>query len=240
MKNGKILWGILLILGAVLLLFSQTAMVKSLNLDVWSVVLSAFLIVIFVENLVRVRYFGIFFSLACLGIIHAEWLGITELVPWILLGAALLLSIGFSILFPRKKKDWNVVCNVGITEDDEVVFGEKIHQDFNEEVKQTVTFGSAVKYINSTNFKRAHFECNFGAMKVYFTGAEMQSTEATVFVENNFGGVELYVPKGWRVENRIENAFAGVNEKGVCNSDGQHTLFLMGENNFGGITILYL
>ncbi|MBE5853677.1 MAG: hypothetical protein E7299_12150 [Lachnospiraceae bacterium] len=245
MKKERIFWGILFILGAVFLLVSQTGPFKGFNIGAWDVIWTVILVIIFLKSLIRLHYFPMFFSLAFLGIIHAEVLGLTAIVPWIILGAALLLSIGCHIIFPSRKCD-NVEfvnfasSNCSNTCESEVNFGATNHKDDNDFIRQEVNFSSCVKYVTSTVFKGAQLECNFGAMKIYFNDAQMQDNTACVFIENNFGGTEIFVPSTWRVENQIASVFGGVNQKGVCNHDGVHTLYLKGENNFGGITIFYI
>ena len=44
----------------------------------------------------------ILFSIAFICIIYDDWLGITALTPWTVLGAALLGSIGLSLIFKKK------------------------------------------------------------------------------------------------------------------------------------------
>ena len=203
MKKERILWGVLFIIGAICLLFSHTDFMKGLQINIWNILWTIILVVILIKNLVRLNFFGIFFPLAFLCIIYDEPLGIIGIAPWTFFGAAILLSIGCNMLFPKK---WKESC---------------CHGHWNSE-------GSG------------RFECNFGAMKIYFTNTIMQGEQATIHVENNFGGTELYIPKNWIVVNQIHSAFGGVDEKGCHQPDGVHTLYIEGECNFGGIDIIYI
>ena len=238
MKKERILWGVLFIVGAICLLFSHTDFMKGLQINIWNILWTIILVVILIKNLVRLNFFGIFFPLAFLCIIYDEPLGITGIAPWTFFGAAILLSIGCNMLFPKKWKE--SCCHGHWNSEGSVSFDEIVDTDSNEHVRQEVNFGSCVKYINSDNFISGRFECNFGAMKIYFTNTIMQGEQATIHVENNFGGTELYIPKNWIVVNQIHSAFGGVDEKGCHQPDGVHTLYIEGECNFGGIDIIYI
>ena len=239
MKKERILWGVLFILGAICLLFSHTDFMHGLQINVWNLLWTIILLAILIKSIVRLNYFGIFFPLAFLCVIYKEPLGITQIAPFTLFGAAILLSIGCNMLFPKKK--YHGCCNdKHFHSGEHVSFDEVIDMDTNEYIRQEVNFGSCVKYINSDNFKGGRFECSFGAMKLYFTNTIMQDSQATVTIENSFGGTEIYVPKNWIVINQIHSVFGGVEEKGVHQPDGTHTLYLTGECNFGGIEIVYI
>ena len=80
--------------------------------------------------------------------------------------------------------------------------------------------------------RRSHHACDLG----FCAGPALKGTGG----ENNFAGTEIYVPKNWHVVNQIHSAFGGVDEKGVSQPDGIHTLYLTGECNFGGIDIIYI
>lgn len=238
MKKERNLWGVLFILGAICLLFSQTDFMKGLQINVWNVLWTIILVAILIKSIFRLNYFGIFFPIAILCVIYHEPLGLTSIGPMTFFGAAILLSIGCNMIFPNKNH--RICCNGGHFHSGDVSFDEVVDTDINEYVRQEVNFGSCVKYVNSDNFKGGRFECNFGAMKIYFTNAIMQDTQATVTIENNFGGTEIYVPKNWTVVNQIHSVFGGVDEKGAHQPDGAHTLYLTGECNFGGVEIIYI
>lgn len=239
MKKERVLWGLLFILGAVFLLFSKTDFIQGLRINVWNMLWTIILVSILLKNIVRLNYFGIFFPLAFLFVLYDGPLGITSITPVTVFGAAILLSIGCNMLFPRKE---HPICyhRGQFNSEGEVNFDEVVHEDTHEYIMQEVNFGSCVKYVNSDNFKNGHFECNFGALKIYFTNTIMQNSQATVSIENNFAGTEIYVPKNWMVVNQIHSTFGGVDEKGVHQPDGTHTLYLVGECNFGGINIIYI
>ncbi|MEA4923114.1 MAG: hypothetical protein VB031_07055 [Eubacteriaceae bacterium] len=94
---------------------------------------------------------GILFSPAFLGIIYSQQLGIEAWTPWPILGIALCLSIGLTLVFPRLRHGRRQYRQ------------DHGHDRFQEaEAKEETgsaifcktTFGSSVKYINTENLEK--------------------------------------------------------------------------------------
>ncbi len=237
MKKQRLLLGFFFIFAAIFLILSQTELMKGFPINIWNIIVTIFMVAILLDNIPKLNYGGIFLPLAVLCIIYDEFLGIHEISVFTYLCAAILLSIGCGIVFPRRNRWRN---HMHMESEIETNFDAVVDTDNSEYIRKEVNFGSCVKYINSSTFKSGRFECNFGGMKLYFTNAKMQDLQAVVFIETNFGGTEIYVPKEWTVINEVRCAFGGVNEKGIHQPDGVHTLYLQGECNFGGLDIIYI
>lgn len=233
MRKEKYFWGIIFILCAVYLLTSKMGFLNWLNISVWSTILTIFFLSTLLKGISRVDFYGIFISLAFLGIVHDEFLGIEAITPWPILGAAILLGIGFNMIFPNRKKHKN---NMYITSNSAPI----IENTDGERVFYRVSFSSAINYVNSTSFREASFDCSFGSLKVYFDHAIMAGDTAVIYIDNSFGGTELFIPREWRVINQLDSSFGGVDEKGSPMADGVHTVYLRGDNSFGGVTIHYV
>lgn len=232
MKKERIFWGVFLILGAIYLLMANMGFMKKMEIGIWSMIWTILFVAMLIKSIARVKFYGIFFSLAFLGIIYAEPLHITAITPWPILAAALFLGIGFNMIFD--KKDWK--AHIHINNDGHNC----VYDEDDENNSYSVTFGSGVKYIHSDDFKEAHISCTFGGVKIYLDNAVMKDAQAYLYLDNSFGGVEIYVPKEWQIVKKLDNAFGGCDEKGRPMPDGMHTLYLQGDNNFGGITIIYV
>ena len=220
MKKERIFWGLFLIFGAVFLIVSKLGLVEGIGF--WTVIGTVFFGCILLSSLIKLRFTGIFFSLAFLGIIYDEQLG-----------AALLLSIGFGIIFKKstakcwkKKKDTDYETIIDEEDGNRISF--------------ETSFGASIKYVNTDDFQSASLECSFGSMKVYFDNAMMQQPQATIYLEASFSGVELYIPKNWAMVNKVHAAFGAVEEKNRNTPDGVHSVILNGECNFSGVTIIYV
>lgn len=209
------------------------------DIGVWTLIFSFALIMILVNGLFKLRWGMILFPLAFLAILYDEMLGIEQLTPWPVLGAALFGTIGLSILFGKGKcfvKPGNM--HWGHKGGENTVSVEQSETDENFRIE--VAFGTTVKYVKSQNLKRADVENSFGSVTVYFDEAQLNNGEARVRVENSFGKVSLYIPAGWNTMLDVEEAFGHVREKGRCAGQSDNTLYIKGETSFGDIEINYI
>lgn len=228
MKKRNIFWGIFFIAAAVFLIASKMGYFAEVN--VASFILGVLIAVWFIKSLLKLEYTGIFFSAAFLCIVFAKPLGITDLTPWPVLGAALLGSIGCSFLFPKRNK-----LNRHHMDRDA-----SVEYDNEQKVYCHCKFGAVIKYINSEDFREANMDCSFGGLKVYLDGAHILEDHAEIHVDMSFGGLELYVPREWEVINEINAVFGGVEEKNRMISPTGPTLYLSGNLKFAGVTIIYV
>lgn len=235
MKSRKLFWGLFFVLAAVFVVISKLGIIPDIGL--FSILVTVCMIWIFVEGVRHMNFFEMLFSVAIVCIVYDEPLGITALTPWTVLGAALLGSIGLSMLFHDKRKHWNMDMGWG---DKKGVSGSSTEQCNGEHIKCDNNFGSAIRYINSDNFCSAHLENNFGSMTIYFDNAIIQGASAYVEVGNSFGETNLYIPKEWKVENNMERAFGSVSEKGRPEGSSNCILYIRGEVNFGSVVIHYV
>ena len=232
MKEERIFWGVLFILAGVFLIISKLGYFP--NVNVFSLLLTVFLVVIIVKSLPRFNFPGILFPIAFICIIYDKQLGITAITPWTVLIAALLGSIGLSIIFHKHIKWINNKWNC-----EDYKF-EKIDVEDESHVVFKNSFGDSTKYINTDKFEQADFDCSFGAMKVYFDNAIMSNGNAIVRINASFSGIELYIPKTWNVDNKTNVFFGSVNEKNKNNQITTNNLTLVGDISFSGVEIIYI
>lgn len=231
-NSGKILWGLFFILAAVYVVVSKLWIMPEIS--VFSVLLTVFFIWLFLNGIRNVNFWEILFSIAFICIIYDDWLGITALTPWTVLGAALLGSIGLSLIF-KKKSGHSPSISFEFDSDSDNEDGKYI----GENIKIDNNFGTAIKYVNSDNFCMADVDNSFGSLTVYFDNAIIQSGSAKIKVDNSFGETNLYIPKEWKTENNLGQAFGSVKTHGVCEGSN-NTLKLKGETSFGEINIYYI
>ena len=193
------------------------------------------------RGIIKVEFFNIALSIAVLIILFDEPLHLEAITPWPVLGAAVLVGIGLSMIF-KKKHHINVTVN-GETFNKEIhkdMFSDTvIDQDDSEEIRYETVFSSSIKYVNSENFKKANLECNFGSMQVFFDNAHIQGDHATVIAECNFGKMELIFPKEWNVIVDMDAPFAGVSEQKKNYAANGPTVHLRGDSAFGKVEIRY-
>ncbi|MDR3072470.1 MAG: hypothetical protein LBU41_03145 [Clostridiales Family XIII bacterium] len=244
---GRIFWGLFFVAAAAIIVLNLLGIIAISGFSLGTILLSTLLLIILIASLPHLFWFGIFFPALGLLILLAEPFGLNigKLNLWAAFGVALLLSIGFSILFhPRKRyHKYNAYVHVRGYKDavktDE--YEQVIDEPDGEDVFEKTSFGSTIKYVNSLNFKHAVLECSFGAMKVYFDNARINGSEASIDCNVSFGAMELYVPKEWRIVNRTHRSLSGFDEKNPGHA-GQNspTVTLTGNVSFGALTIIYV
>lgn len=235
MRKQKIFWGIFFIVAALLIIISKLGLMP--DVGVFSIFATIILLWLFIQGLKHVNFYEIMFAIAFLCIIYDEPLGIEALTPWTVLTAALLLSIGLSMLFHSKRKYHH---NVNISGKNHNSFGESSEQFSDESLVCENNFGAIIRYVNSNNFRDAHLENNFGSLTVYFDNAIIQGDSAQVSIENSFGATALYIPKEWKVVTNLEHSFGSIDEYGASIGSSVTTLYIQGETNFGHIELHYV
>ena len=245
MKRKNIFWGVSLIAIAIFIVVYQMGLISN-EISIWSIVLGILFGCALIEGIISLSFGGIFFSLAFLWALFGEAIGLPGASIWILLLAALLLTIGFSTIFPKKKKEHEWKEHM-----------ESMHQTFdtcgarevNENGEQTEAsgnvscynkFGATTKYVTSSNFVSATLENHFGEMIVYFDNARIVGEDADIYVKASFGSVQLYLPREWRVENNINVTMGEVSEKNQSKSTGTPVVRLNGDVSLGDLKITYI
>lgn len=232
MKNGRIFWGILFVLIGIFMIISK--LVYFPNVNALSMMLTGFLVVVIVKSLLRLNFAGVLFPIALICIIYDKQLGITNITPWTVLIAALLGSIGFTMIFHKRIKWIDTQFNC-----EEYKF-EKIDVEDGSHIGFKTSFGSSIKYINTDDFEQADLNCSFGAMKVYFDNAVMSNNNAVVRINASFSGIELYIPKNWNVEDETNVVLGSIDEKNRNNQTTTNTLTLVGDIKLSGVEIIYI
>ena len=239
MKGKNIFWGLFFIVAAGVVVVNQLGYLAGIT--TFNLVISILLIPVMLKSIIKTNFFGIFFSIALLGILFAEQLGITNFVPVPILITAFFLSIGFSIMFGKHNRCVESWHSSGFHDsNNEENFGEVVNTEDDDIINFGVRFGSSIKYVNTKNLKKANFSCSFGALKVYFDNTELSPEGAEINFDVSFSGVEIYVPREWKVINGIEATLSGVETKYKRNAEETATVKLIGRANFSGIEIIYV
>jgi len=232
MKKERIFWGVLFILAGIFMIISKLGYFPDMN--VFSLLLTVFLVVVIVKSLLRLNFSGILFPIAFICIIYDKQLGITAITPWTVLIAALFGSIGLSMIFHKHIKWINHNHNCEDYEFEKIDVEDESHVGFKN------SFGDSIKYINTDKFEQADFDCSFGAMKVYFDNAVMSNENAIVRINASFSGMELYIPKTWNVNDKTNVYLGSVSEKNRNNQTTTNNLTLVGNVSFSGVEIIYI
>lgn len=100
-----------------------------------------------------------------------------------------------------------------------------------------VIFGKQEYSYDGQPFEGADVHVSFGFVGLDLRDADIRDG-AVINVDCSFGGIQIRLPKGVCINNRIDTTLAGV-DCDCCTqpTDGAKTLYLKGHCNFGGIEI---
>jgi len=246
-RNG-IFWGIFLVLSAAILVVSQMHLI-TYSFSLWTIAVTIFLAAVLIKSLIYFSIPGTVFSLAFLGIVYAKPLGITAIVPWTILGAALLVSIGLSMIFrpliakhhpwmnyrsgytrghhgPFVKMDYSAKPDVKTVDDPDV--------------NVYVKMGSSIRYVKSDDFNSANIDVSMGDAKVYFDNVKVHDS-ATIHVNVSLGGAELFVPRNWNILKGLDNNMGNITEVGnVVADEDSPDVTVTGLVSLGSLKINYI
>jgi hypothetical protein len=206
MKHNNWFWGVFFVLAAAFVIIG--AVTSFAQIGFWSILAAVLLAAIFIQSLIHLNYFGVFMSLAVAYWIFQQPLHLYIISPWLLILAAIFLSIGFQIIFSRHSKCTYVKRHCD-DDDREYTTIEEI-DDNNPYVK--VSFGASSKYLHANALKGGQFCCSLGELKVYFDQVQLDPNGAEIYVDCSLGAINLYFPKTWRVVNRLHGSLGGISE----------------------------
>lgn len=215
------------------------------EISVWKLLLGFVLVLILIKSVLRLRWTPVLFSLAFLAILYDELLGIENLTPWPVLGAALLGSIGLNMIFGRNRGP--IHFDFGERDKGVKMDGNGVYKvDENEHnFKCEVSFATITKYIKSQSLRNASINNSFGQVMIYFDEAVLENGTANVRVINSFGNVKLYIPSDWEVVLKQSQSFGQVKtfkSDGIMNCviEGGNKLYVNANTSFGDIEIHYI
>ena len=227
-------WPVFLIASAVVLIVSQLSLF-TLHVSIWSLLLT----------LILVRYLnmpGVVFAIAFLTMIYAQPLGITKLVPWTILGAAVLLSIGLGLLIhPRYQYHYRYHNH------DHAHYNHHNHDDVHEStstinddhVNLDLSLGNSIRYVHSENFRSADLNVSMAGAKIYFDDADIKEGRATINVDVSLGSLELYLPQTWQLQENLSNSMGHISSTGTPTTAGPGVI-LTGSVSLGELRIIYI
>lgn len=265
-RAENIFWGVLLILAAVCLVLSKMGWLP--DVGIMRFCLAILCVAWLISGILHIQFGNILFPIAFLCILFDRALGITKLTHWTVLVVALLGTIALNLIFGNSLRKWkkhryashvhyesgymhgetkadDSLENMGANRDTQ---WETRHEHFDRvedlddgsSVYFSNSFSSAIKYVNSDNLEDVCLECKFGAVKVFFDNAMVQTGNVTVDLNVSFGAAELYVPKEWKVVSQADTLCSGIEEKNHPSPTGSVTMTLTGSVRFAGMTIVYV
>jgi predicted membrane protein len=239
-KFSNWVWGTFLLLAAVLVIANQSA--GFVEIGVFSFIAAALALAFIVQCIASLSFTPLPIPLAALYYIFQEPFGFPPLQFWPLALAALLATVGLSVLFPQKgKRRYVHIIHDGEPKDRPEKHVESDGgNDNNPSV--SVNFGSVSRYIHADCLETVTLNCSFGALEIYFDHAQLSPDGAEVNVNCSFGGIEIFVPRHWQVVDNVGCTLGGVdiNSRRAVQTENAPRLTLNGNVTLGDMDVKYV
>jgi len=241
MKKGNWFWGVFFLCAAALVIVHRLGLLTfGQNVTPFTMFFGVVLTAAAIKSAVHRQFAGLLFSLALLCIVFSgPFPVLNAITPWPVLIAALLGSVGLHMMFrgAKWKKRGDNIQPPPFRKHPEISINDTDTGSF---TQCTVRFGSGSKYLHTNHLERVDVNCSFGAAQVYFDHAQLANNSADVVLNVSFGGVELYVPRHWRIKNGVAAVIGGVDVRDNFCAEDAPTLNLAGNVTFGGVEIHYV
>lgn len=223
-------WGTILLLATALLVSAQIDGFAGMSVGIKiAVVLSLAAIALCVE-LKQTAPLPIPF--VALYIIFQAPLKLPEIKPLFWIPASVLASAGL-FLFSRQRRH-NVINQTFRT----------VSGNYDNNPSVNVSFGAVNWHLSADNLKTVKLNCNYGALNVFFDQVVPGPNGVEVIIDCRFGGIDLIVPRHWRIIDNVNCNLGGVSiDKSFAATTGNAprlTLTLTGNVSLGGVDVRYI
>ena len=230
MKTSKLFWGLGFLLAAVLIILDIAGIMPTLlsavgEVSVFSLILGLLLLSYAIVRLCKGRIAEIFLPLALIFMLFEKNIAFlcgfeskNFVNNWLVLLIADLLSVGFSILFPHRKRKKHI----------KVVKSESNN-----------TFRSATVYIDCASTTPNTVINKLGECRVHFQNVDKYQGEQTLTVSNSLGAMTVNVPSSWTLIVDVDNTMGDIDVPSPCDNGGP-VLYINGENRLGALEINFV
>lgn len=243
-KVSRIFWGIFFIACAGFVVLNQMG-IWTYKLGFWAIIGSIIFLLTLIDGLINRRITESVFSIAFLLMIFAQPLHITKLVPWTILLAALLISIGLGVIF-RNRFHTIVYANKKVKDFREKrenlsnnLFTDTVNNEKGDHVSIVQTMSDTSRYIHSTNLKDITVKSKMSDINIYLDDAQTASKSVELNVDILMSDLTIYLPLAWQVENQTSGGLGEVEIEGSSNGGGP-TLRITGHSTMSDIKIKYI
>ena len=199
------------------------------------------------DGLINRRITESVFSIAFILMIFAEPLHITRLVPWTILLAAVLISIGLGIIF-RNRFHTVVYANKKIKNFrnkreaiTDHIFTDTVSKEQGAHVVVDQTMSDTSRYIHSKELETIDVNAKMSDVNLYLDDAQAANETVTMNVNLTMTDLTIYLPLSWQVESNMASTFmSGDFEIDGTSNGGGPTLIIQGRSNMSDIKIEYV
>ena len=244
--KSNVFWGVALILTALLIILDAVGKnLGFIELPLIKIILCVLIGAWGVTEIVKGRFAHVFLPL---GFIFAilqtniyQWVhagdpdlellvetGTARFAPtWVVIVAAVLLQIGFSVILPKPRYtgDSNAPAAAG----------QATARTANDGYFEN-DLGSSACYVDAARLGYFRVKNDLGKLEVYIENAQAYAGGGTLEVTNDLGQTVIHIPTGWAVDNQIATSLGSV----TCSvpATGSPMLRLVGTCDLGNVDIV--
>lgn len=260
---STIVWGLFIIAIAVFCILQALGVLGGFTsmfgvIPIWKLILGVGLLAIVVSGIVKLKFDEVFVPLGFIFMLFekniAFALGLEENIinNWLVFGCSCLLSIGFGLILPKRRRRFKIKKNykiknghirVDLDDDDKIEVEAEdndVDNDFDgddfEEYKNDFATANT-RYFDGATFKKGYVMINMGATDVIFENADKYQGGGVLKVECKMGALSVSVPEEWRVVTNIANRMGAVSDEHKNNDPDAPVLTIVGECVMGAINI---
>jgi len=223
--QGRVFWGLILILVGVLFLLDHLGGLDfgELISTYWPVILIILGFSMLVTSGFRRPLGGFIFILVGVVFLLSE-LNILEENVWNYVWPILIIIVGFWLLVRPALR---------------MRSSEKFPEVRESDIDVSAVFSGMKRRVETSNFRGGHVSAVMGGVQLDLTGAGLEGGRATIQAEAVLGGIEILVPRDWRVVIDGAPILGGIDDKhkSVPEGESKGTLYVKGTAILGGITI---
>lgn len=137
----------------------------------------------------------------------------------------------------HNKEEFQEILHDELKDEAADVFQSREDSYMNDYLEGDVVFSNVTKYVTSQNFVGGSGDVVFSTKKIYLDQAKLHNGVATIHTDVVFSTLILYVPKDWRVVDKMDRVFAS--RAGSFNEENMNapTLILDGNCVFGTVRV---
>lgn len=245
-KLGRAFWGIFFIACALFVVLNQMG-IWTYKLGFWAAIGTVIFAISLLDGLINRRITESVFSIAFILMIFAQPLHITRLVPWTILLAAVLISIGLGIIF-RNRFHTVVYANKKIKNFRDKreaitdhIFTDTVTKDQGAHVVVDQTMSDSSRYIHSKDLETIDVNAKMSDVNLYLDNAQAAGETVVMNVNLTMTDLTIYLPLSWQVENGMATTFmSGDLEIDGTSNGGGPTLIIQGHSTMSDIDVKYV
>lgn len=246
MKNKifRVFWGIFFLACAGFVVANQMG-VLTYKLGFWAIVGTIIFALSLIDGIVNRRITESVFSVAFLLMIYAQPLHITRLVPWTILLAALLISIGLGIIF-RNRFHTVIYANKKLKNFREKrenisnnIFTDTASNENGAHVVVNQSLSDASRYIHSKALETIEVNSKMGDVNIYLDDAKAAGNQVSMILNVTMTDLTVYLPLSWQVESDINPTLGELEVDGTSKGGGP-VFLITGHASLSDIKIKYV